>query len=133
MSQSQAIVGTERETTAETQDAGAERTAQVLQALQDADCRTMLAATADEPRSAKELSESHDIPLSTTYRKLDLLTDAGLLEETMRVRKSGKHTTAYGCAVQSIEMAVDAEDGFRLEVSGRTEQGPARPSLRGRR
>jgi DNA-binding IclR family transcriptional regulator len=34
----------------------------------------------DSPRSAQELSDRLDIPTATCYRRVDELTDAGLLE-----------------------------------------------------
>ena len=45
----------------------------VLDALDDPECRTIIEQM-EAPMTAKELSENCDVPLSTTYRKLDLLT-----------------------------------------------------------
>ncbi|MFB6097483.1 MAG: helix-turn-helix domain-containing protein [Haloferacaceae archaeon] len=67
----------------------------VLTALNDTDCRRILEATAAEALTASELAEACDLPLSTTYRKVDLLTDAGLLSERVRLRTSGKHPSEY--------------------------------------
>lgn len=51
----------------------------VLRVLGNNHCPDILAA-ASEPRSARELSEVLDIPIATTYRRVDQLTEAGLLE-----------------------------------------------------
>ena len=71
----------------------------LLDALDDADARAIV-KTIDDPATANEVSERCDIPLSTTYRKLDLLTDAGLLEEGTEIRSDGHHTTTYTVAFE---------------------------------
>ena len=90
----------------------------VLDALDDADCRRILAATDGEARSASELAEACDIALSTTYRKLDTLTDLGLLSEQLRVRRSGAHTSEYRRAVDDVTVSVSAT-GIELRVTRR--------------
>lgn len=90
----------------------------VLDALDDADCRRILAATDGDARSASELAESCDIALSTTYRKLDTLTDLGLLSEQLRVRRSGAHTSEYRRAVDDVTVSVSAT-GVELRVARR--------------
>ncbi|WP_158059269.1 winged helix-turn-helix domain-containing protein [Halorussus halophilus] len=99
-----------------------ERVATLLETLDDSDCRTVLKATSDESLSAREISEVCGIPLSTTYRKLDLLTEAGLLEERTRLRRSGKHTSEYARQVDDITVSVDADSGFELTVTQRETQ-----------
>lgn len=89
---------------------------EVLAALDDADCRAILDATSGEALSASELSEACDLPLSTTYRKLDLLTDAGLLEERTRIRQSGKHANEYSRLVEEVLVSVGADGGLELRV-----------------
>ena len=65
----------------------------LLDALDDADARAIIKAI-EESATANEVSERCDIPLSTTYRKLDVLTEAGLLVEGTEIRSDGHHTTA---------------------------------------
>ena len=93
----------------------------LLTVLDDADCRAILEATSDDSLSASQLSDECDIPTSTVYRKLELLTDAGLLTERTRVRLSGKHTHEYSRRVEAIEVSVDADAGFTLEVTHRAD------------
>ncbi|SEO58946.1 Helix-turn-helix domain-containing protein [Halogranum amylolyticum] len=88
----------------------------MLDALDDADCRCILAATDGEALSASELSERCDLALSTTYRKLDLLTELDLLSERLRVRRSGKHASEYRRAVDDVTVSV-APDGIELRVT----------------
>jgi len=89
----------------------------ILHALQDDDCRAVLDATDEAPLSASELADACDLPLSTTYRKLDTLTDVGLLAERTRLCPDGKHASEYVRVVD--EVTVDADAGFELTVSRR--------------
>jgi DNA-binding transcriptional ArsR family regulator len=94
----------------------------VLDALDDEDARAIVRAL-DEPRTASELSEQCDIPLSTTYRKLDLLTDAELLEEGTEIRSDGHHTTTYSVAFEEVRIALTESRKLDVEIA-RLEQGP---------
>ncbi|MEF8852748.1 MAG: helix-turn-helix domain-containing protein [Haloarculaceae archaeon] len=95
----------------------------LLEALGDRDCRCILDATGDDALSANEIADACNLPLSTTYRKLDLLTDTGLLDERTRIRRSGKHASEYACAVETVVVSFD--DGtVELAVS----RGPETPS-----
>lgn len=96
----------------------------LLDAVDDVDCRAILDATGDEALSASELSDACDLPLSTTYRKLERLTDAGLLEERTRVRRSGKHASEYVRTVERLTVSLDGGDGATLEVS--SHEAPSR-------
>ncbi|WP_338739609.1 helix-turn-helix domain-containing protein [Haloplanus salilacus] len=86
----------------------------VLDALDDADCRTIIRHF-DEPMTATEVSEKCDIPMSTTYRKLDLLTDASLLVEGTEIRPGGHHATRYELDFETVSVGVT--DTQELEVS----------------
>lgn len=89
----------------------------ILTALDDTDCRAVLAATAEQTLTASELAEECGLPLSTTYRKLELLTDAGLLDEQTRLRQTGKHVSEYALLIDDLTVSVDADEGIQLEVS----------------
>jgi DNA-binding transcriptional ArsR family regulator len=90
----------------------------VLDALDDADARAIIRAL-DEPMTASELSDACDIPLSTTYRKLDLLTEASLLLEGTEVRSDGHHTTRYEVAFEEVRVALDEDRCFEVAVEQR--------------
>ena len=93
----------------------------LLGTLEDPDCRAIIEATTSEALSASELSEHCDLPLSTTYRKVDQLTEVGVLDERVRLSRSGQHTSEYVLQLDSIELSVDPEAGVVLEIS---EDGP---------
>jgi len=92
----------------------------ILAALNDSDCRAILEATNDRALSATELSETCGLPLSTAYRKVDLLTEAGMLREGTRIRRSGSHASEYSRSVEDVVVTVDADDGLSLQISGST-------------
>ncbi|MFC5971608.1 helix-turn-helix domain-containing protein [Halomarina salina] len=97
-------------------------TESVLDALDDANARCILQATSDEALSATELSEECDIPLSTTYRKVETLAEVGLLDERIRIRRSGKHTSEYRCQVDNLVVSVSASEGVDVRVARQEER-----------
>jgi DNA-binding transcriptional ArsR family regulator len=105
-----------------------EEVQEVLDALGDPDCRDILDVTTGEALSANEVSEDLDLPLSTTYRKLELLTDTGLLEERTRIRRSGKHASEYARSVESVLVSLDPFGETRLRVSRREDAEPVEAS-----
>lgn len=90
----------------------------VLTALEDGDCRTILEATTDEALTASEVADRCEIPSSTVYRKLELLTDAGLLEERIRIQMGGKHASEYCQCFDEITVSVTGADGISIDAPG---------------
>ena len=86
----------------------------VLAALDDDACRAILEATSDESLTATELSEQCDIPTSTAYRKVEKLTEAGLVDERVRINTSGKHATEYRKCFDDVVVSV--ADGGDVEI-----------------
>jgi len=91
----------------------------LLAVLEDGDCRAILAATTDDALSASELSDRCGLPLSTTYRKIELLDDVGALAERTRFRPSGKHTSEYRRLLNSVVVSIGPSGGTELLVSMR--------------
>lgn len=89
----------------------------VLEALDDPDCRIILEATSAESLTASELSETCDLPLSTTYRKIDTLTEVSLLRESIRLHRSGKHVNQYSRNVEDITISVEDDGSLDISVS----------------
>lgn len=90
----------------------------LLNALDDADCRAILDVTDRKARSARELSELCNLPMSTVYRKLEMLVEANLLVERTRIRRSGKgkHASEYARAVEEVLVSVGREAELELMV-----------------
>lgn len=88
----------------------------VLDALDDPDCRAIVEHL-HEPMTASELSETTDIPLSTIYRKLDLLSEASLLRELTEVRSDGHHTTRYDLDFEEVRLSLTDDRELAAAVS----------------
>lgn len=88
----------------------------VLDALDDEDCRAIVSALVD-PMTAQEIAEESDVPLSTTYRKLELLTEASLLEERVEVRPEGHHRSRYVIDFEAVVVALSEDRSFQVEIA----------------
>lgn len=86
----------------------------LLEALNDQTCWTILEATSEEAFTARELSDHCDLSLSTTYRKLEVLTEAGLLTERTQIRRTGRHTSEYIRSRDEIEISIDLNTAAQL-------------------
>jgi len=92
----------------------------VLAALDDDACRAILEATAETALTATELSEECDIPMSTAYRKVEMLTEADLVAEQVRINTSGKHATEYRKNFDDVLVSV-ADGGVEVELTKQDE------------
>ena len=88
----------------------------VLDALDDDDCRTII-RNLDEPMTATQVAETCDIPTSTTYRKLDLLSDASLLAEGTEVRPDGHHATRYEVDFEEVQIRLAEDHDLDVAIS----------------
>ena len=88
----------------------------VLDALDDADCRTILRETV-EPMTATELTDTCDIPKSTLYRKLELLSQASLVHEQDSINSGGGRTTKYERDFDDVLISMDEDDDFSVTVT----------------
>ena len=73
-----------------------------LDVLSSAKCRTILDVTSADALTASEISDECDLPLSTTYRKINMLTATGLLEKKIRFSQSGRYASEYTRSVDEI-------------------------------
>lgn len=88
----------------------------VLDALDDPDCREIVHHL-DEPMAASDISEVTGISLSTTYRKLDQLTEASLLTEETLLREDGHHTTLYRINFRLVRILLDEDREFAVSIA----------------
>lgn len=93
----------------------------ICTALADDDCRRILCALG-EPLSAADVASRCELPHTTTYRKLQQLTDAGLVDEWTDVRTDGNNVTRF--VRDSTGVFVEFEDGssFDVEVLDETDR-----------
>lgn len=87
---------------------------EILEALDDQTCRVIVEELT-EPMTASEVAEACDLPMSTTYRKLERLSTASLLSEGTELRADGHHATLYEADFESV--AVTLTDDRELDVS----------------
>lgn len=90
--------------------------ATVLAALDDEACRNIVTAI-EEPMTASEISDVTDVPLSTTYRKLDQLDEASLLEAMTEIRDDGHHTTRYRPDFEAVHVELDDDRELHVSIS----------------
>jgi len=88
----------------------------VLEALNDENCREIVGVLSD-PMTAEEISEATGIPLSTTYRKLDRLTEASLLEEVVQVRSDGQHVSRYILVFDEVIVGLSEDRELEIDLS----------------
>lgn len=92
-----------------------------LEALDDPDCRALLEAATGRARTAGELIEVSGVPRSTTYRKLDQLVEAGLLEERVRVSPEGSHASEYRRTVDDVVVSITETGGVTVGTASGVE------------
>ena len=66
--------------------------------------------------TASEIAEAADVPLSTTYRKLDLLAEASILAETTEIREGGHHTTKYVLDFEAVRIVLSEDGDFEVSI-----------------
>jgi DNA-binding transcriptional ArsR family regulator len=97
----------------------------VLETLADPECR-MILDELDNAYSAQTIAEQCELPQTSTYRKLQALREADLVEERTRPRSDGHHVTTYVRDVSGVFVLVDDSDGFEFEFVRETQSADER-------
>jgi len=88
----------------------------ILAAMADEYSRKILTATIQEPISALELSKKYEIPITTVYRRIDELVEAGLLAAVKSGRTTdGKWYDLYRSLLRRIDVSFENGD-VRIEI-----------------
>jgi predicted HTH transcriptional regulator len=87
-----------------------------LDVLGDDCARTILVATSEGPKTAKELTSRTDSSSATVYRRINNLLESDLLAECVRFEEDGSHTTAYEATVEALRVRIGA-NGIDVAVS----------------
>jgi DNA-binding transcriptional ArsR family regulator len=95
--------------------ADTDRIETVCEALADPECREILSEL-DEYRSAREVVDRCGVAKTSAYRKLDQLTDAGLVDERIEPERNGHHATEYRCDFSGILVTHETGKEFGLDV-----------------
>lgn len=88
----------------------------ILKALDDPDCRAILSETT-KPITANELVNTCDIPRSTLYRKLELLSSASLIRERERIKSVGGRVTHYQRSFEGVTISIDDDGEFSISLN----------------
>ena len=88
----------------------------ILAALADEYSRKILTATIQDPMSALELSKKYEIPITTVYRRIEELVEAGLLAAVKSGRTTdGKWYDLYRSLLRRIDVGFEKGD-VRIDV-----------------
>ena len=88
----------------------------ILAALADEYSRKILTATIQDPMSALELSKKYEIPITTVYRRIEELVEAGLLAAVKSGRTTdGKWYDLYRSLLRRIDVGFEKGE-VRIEV-----------------
>ena len=98
-----------------TNSKSAPSTAVQLEILGDECARTILVATSDGPKTAKELAKRTDRSSATVYRRINNLLESELVTECIRFDENGSHVTAYEATVNTLSISITA-DGIDVSV-----------------
>lgn len=86
----------------------------ILEALSDRYSRMILEATMNVPKTALEISSEYGIPISTVYRRLQMLHDGKLLGISGAINSEGKKFFMYKSKVKGVSTSFD---GTKVEIS----------------
>jgi len=86
----------------------------VIGVLDDAGCRAIVSAL-EEPMTVEEIAETTDQPLSTTYRKLDRLDEASLVNDVSSGPR-GQGCSRYITDFDRIVVELDESRTLRVRV-----------------
>lgn len=101
-----------------------------MQVVADEDCRTIMQAIETEAKTVPELSEECAIPLSTAYRKIDMLEEAAVVEEKTRLQRGCKPKSVYEQRFEEAVITTDGDGEFTVEFE-QPEHGPTATGFEG--
>lgn len=75
----------------------------LLEILSDKYCRAILESTMHKPKSAIEITADAGIPMSTVYRRIQMLHDNKLLKTSGIITDEGKRLFLYKSKIRGIQ------------------------------
>lgn len=88
---------------------------EIFSILEDEYSRKILKATSIEPMSAKELGEKYNMSASTVSRRLNKLSQQGLIKENTKLDPDGHHYSVYKTNLEKISIEL-REGSFKIKV-----------------
>ncbi len=87
----------------------------LLEIQADKYCRAILESTSELPKSAKQLSQECNVPISTAYRRIQQLHDHKLLSISGTISEDGKRFFLYKSKIKAI-IALFNNGSVQVEV-----------------
>ena len=87
----------------------------ILEIASDQYCRKILSILKKDPKSAVQISEETKIPISTVYRRLQILHAVKLLRNSGAINQNGKKSFLYKSKIQSISTFFNG-DHIEIEI-----------------
>ncbi len=87
----------------------------ILEIASDQYCRKILSIIKKDPKSAVEISEETKIPISTVYRRLQMLDAVKLLRNSGTINQNGKKSFLYKSKINSISTFFNGDD-IEIEI-----------------
>lgn len=90
----------------------------VFEALGDATCRTILRVLrqSEQSMTVQELARLTDVSLTSMYRKLEKLEEAGLVEEHDELDEDGHRRSRYRSDIDQIEVALESDGDVAVSL-----------------
>ena len=86
-----------------------EKIQDILEIMADKYSRDLLRTTQEFPKSAFRISQETGIPISTVYRRIQKLQDAGVVRVSGEINLEGKKHFLYQSKVKAISSKVSGE------------------------
>lgn len=87
----------------------------ILEMISDEYSRRILSITMNEHKSVNEISEETKIPISTIYRRVQMLHDGKLLKISGTIDENGKKTFLYKSKIKTISTFFNG-DFIKIEI-----------------
>ncbi len=87
----------------------------ILEMVSDKYCRKILSITMKEHKSVNKISEETKIPISTIYRRVQMLHDEKLMRISGMIDENGKKTFLYKSKIKSISTFFNG-DFIEIEI-----------------
>lgn len=78
-----------------------------LEIISDKYCRAILNTTICKPKAVTDIARDTKIPLSTIYRRIQMLVDQNLLSTSGIISDDGKRTYLYKSKIKGITCVFD--------------------------
>ena len=85
----------------------------ILEVIADKYCRTILYATTSQAKSVMEIAIDAQIPISTAYRKIQLLDKHNMLFTSGKINEDGKKMFLYKSKIKGMQCNFN---GHQMEV-----------------